>query len=185
MEGQSQMDEIACKLASRLFDRRLIQNQFRSTYVEAMIEPILAPNGWQYTGDEWAGWDFARGDDKLEVKQSAVHQTWSTDKPSAVSFDIAERAGFYTGPKWTAKRGRSAHVYVFAYHPVFGSDADHRVSDQWQFFVVQSSRLPSGQRKIGIGGIRRLAESIALAELSGAVENAIADEHNVATDSDE
>jgi hypothetical protein len=41
------MNEVALRLASKLFDQRIIQNQFRSTYVEAMIEPYLEPDGWR------------------------------------------------------------------------------------------------------------------------------------------
>jgi hypothetical protein len=70
------MNEIALRLAAKLFDQRLIQNQFRSAYIEAMIGPYLEPDGWRYVGDGWSGWDFERGDraeDRLEVKQSAAH----------------------------------------------------------------------------------------------------------------
>jgi hypothetical protein len=94
------MNEIVMRLAERLFDRKIIQNQFRSTYVEAMIEPHLTPDGWRYSADDWAGWDFERGDEKLEVKQSAAHQTWTRDKPTSPVFDIAERSGYFTGSTW-------------------------------------------------------------------------------------
>ncbi|MGH7051804.1 MAG: hypothetical protein ACREFV_04205 [Acetobacteraceae bacterium] len=33
------MNEIAIRLAARLFDLPLIQNQYRSAFVKAMIEP--------------------------------------------------------------------------------------------------------------------------------------------------
>jgi hypothetical protein len=35
------MNEIALRLASRIFDQRLIGNQYRSAFIEAMIEPYL------------------------------------------------------------------------------------------------------------------------------------------------
>jgi hypothetical protein len=55
----------------------LIGNQYRSAFIEAMIEPYLAPHGWTYKGDGWSGWDFERTDGcRLEVKQSAARQTW-------------------------------------------------------------------------------------------------------------
>jgi integrase len=55
------MDEIARRLAEKLFDQPLIQNQFGSAYVEAMIGPYLESDGWSYVGDGWSGWDFERG----------------------------------------------------------------------------------------------------------------------------
>jgi hypothetical protein len=91
------MNEVAIRLAARLFDQRLIQNQFRSTYIEAMIEPYLVPDGWSYVGDGWSGWDFERGKDRLEVKQSAAHQTWSEARniQTRGAFDIAARTGYF------------------------------------------------------------------------------------------
>ena len=63
------MNEIALRVASRNFDQRLIENQYRSAFVEAMIEPYLTPTGWRYVGDGWNGWDFERSDgSRLEVK---------------------------------------------------------------------------------------------------------------------
>ena len=53
--GEALDDEIALRLAAKLFDRRLIQNQYRSAYIEAMIEPYLEPDGWRYVGDDWRG----------------------------------------------------------------------------------------------------------------------------------
>ena len=70
------MNEIALRLASRLFDQPLIANQYRSAFIEAMIEPYLAPHGWRYVGDGWSGWNFEHQDGgRLELKQSAAQQT--------------------------------------------------------------------------------------------------------------
>jgi hypothetical protein len=69
------MNEIAARLAARLFDCRIIENQFRSAFIEAMIEPFLAQTGWRYVGGSWSGWDFERGGiERLEVKQSVQNQ---------------------------------------------------------------------------------------------------------------
>jgi hypothetical protein len=56
------MNEIAFRLAQRIFDQPIIQNQYRSAFVEAMIEPYLAGSGWRFLGDNWGGWDFERED---------------------------------------------------------------------------------------------------------------------------
>lgn len=71
------MNEIAEKLATRLFDQRVIQNDYRSAFVEAMLEPFLEPIGWEFKGANWNGWDFeSRTGEYLEVKQSSALQTW-------------------------------------------------------------------------------------------------------------
>lgn len=67
------MNEVALRLAARIFDQPLIANEYRSAFVEAMIEPFLGPFGWRYVGDGWSGWDFEHSSgSRLEVKQSAV-----------------------------------------------------------------------------------------------------------------
>lgn len=149
------MNEIAHRLAARLFDQPLIQNQYRSAFIEAMLEPYLARTGWRHVGDNWAGWDFQHDETKtrLEVKQSAAWQTWDPIKveqgrlPKAGPgiFDIAPRTGWFdeSGAAWTPEVGRLAHVYVFAWNGTFGSDADHRNPDQWEFFVVPTVALPA------------------------------------------
>jgi hypothetical protein len=80
------MNEIALRLAALLFDQQLIQNQFRSAFVEAMIEPYLARDGWQYCGGNWSGWDFQHElGTRLELKQSAAWQTWDPVKLKKVA----------------------------------------------------------------------------------------------------
>jgi hypothetical protein len=167
------MNEIALRLAAKLFDQRLIQNQFRSAFVEAMVEPYLEPDGWRYVGDGWSGWDFERGErpeERLEIKQSAAHQTWSEARSIKTRgiFDIAARTGYYSegGSKYAAIPGRYAGIYVFAWNPIFGTDTDHRNPSQWEFYVVLASALPDRQRTIGISKIKRLTEPVKIADLA-------------------
>ena len=162
------MNSTALTLARRLFDRRLIQNQFRSLFVEAMIEPVIEPGGWIYVGDNWNGWDFENRTEsstfRLEVKQSAKRQTWTSSRPrsSRAVFDIAERSGYFANgaASWTPSRGRSADIYLFCWHPIDDVDlVDHRSPDQWLFFPVANRRLPKGQKTIGLSGVRDLSRS--------------------------
>jgi hypothetical protein len=140
------MNEIAARLAARLFDCRIIANQFRSAFIEAMIEPFLAQTGWRYVGGSWSGWDFERGGiERLEVKQSAAHQTWSDDRrvETRGSFDLAPCTGYWfeNGSKWMASPGRDAQVYVFAWNDTYGPTADHRNPDQRNSFHRISGRF--------------------------------------------
>lgn len=151
------MHEIALRLAAKLFDKRLIENSFRSALVEEMIEPFLSAGRWRYVGDGWKGWDFQRLDGvKLEVKQSAAHQTWP-GPPSKGQFDIAPRTGFFEGTKFTANEGQLADIYVFAWNGVYGEKTDHRNQEQWEFYVVPASQLPKGQKTMALGGVKHLA----------------------------
>lgn len=173
------MNEIALRLASRIFDQPLIENSYRSAFIEAMIEPYLAPHGWRFVGDGWDGWDFERTDgSKLEVKQSAAHQTWSKkskDIPTRGSFDIAARKSSYSegGSKHNKVPGRNAQTYVFAWNPIYGPETDHRNPDQWEFYVVPAALLPDGQKTIVLSKIKRLAVPVKLEQLSDATQKVV------------
>ena len=169
------MNEIAQRLARRLFDQKLIGNEYRSAFIKAMIEPHLVPFGWRHVGDEWNGWDFQRGEDtRLEVKQSAAWQTWSkrTGKASPGTFDIAPRTGYWDsdGTTWIAAPGRHAQTYVLAWNGETGAAADHRDPAQWDFFVVAALRFGETQKTIALSRVRTLANPMPLSALAAAVE---------------
>jgi hypothetical protein len=169
------MNEIALRLASRIFDQKLIGNQYRSAFVEAMIEPYLDPYGWRYVGDSWGGWDFERTDGRrLELKQSAAQQAWSAPRnlQTRGSFDIAARTGYFYegGSKYEPIPGRCAQTYVFAWNGFVGDKADHRDPVQWVFYVVPVSLLPNRQKTISLSKIKKFAQPVALTELGAAVD---------------
>ncbi len=173
------MNEIAVRLAARLFDREVIQNQYRSEFIEEMISPLLAQDGWSHNGGNWAGWDFEHADGtRLEVKQSAAEQTWAPSgrKPSPRRFDVAARKGHYIGAAWTATAGRLAGLYVFAWNGHRQPLVDHRDPAQWTFFVVPAIELPRDRKSVTIiwlenwaGGDRRKVVGI------GGLQTSVAD----------
>ena len=74
--------EVVAKAADAAFGKPLVTNVLRAQLVEAMIALVLVPE-WHWCGADYAPCDFERADDlRLEVKQSAARQSWSTDKPS-------------------------------------------------------------------------------------------------------
>jgi hypothetical protein len=153
------MNEIVAMASAAAFGRRLIQNNLRSVIVEAMVAKALG-SAWRWSSADWAPYDFEGPKGiRLEVKQSAVQQTWSTptSKPSKPLYDIAARKGFFLqgpdGTLWTARVGRNADVYIFAHNEVVGEMADHRDPAQWRFYVVSADDLPT-TKTIGIAAIR-------------------------------
>jgi hypothetical protein len=128
---------------------------------------------WRWCSEDYSSWDFDRADGmRLEVKQSAVKQSWATETaaPSIASFDIAHRKGRWEGALWIEEPGRHAQLYVFAHHFVGTSDADHRDPAQWAFYVVPTGALPMTKR-IGIGAVRALADPCDFDGLRAAVES--------------
>jgi hypothetical protein len=164
-EKECSMDGIALRLAKKLFDQRLIQNQFRSAYVKEMIEPYLSLEGWRVVYGGASGWDFERGEDRIVVKQSAALQAWPEVRSVRTRgiFDIAVRED---GSGSEPIQGRRTQTYVFAWHPVCGDEADHRDSSQWEFYVISASALPDGQRTISLSKIRGLEDPAKLETLA-------------------
>ncbi len=175
--GAKEINEIALRLASRVFDQERIENQYRGAFIEAMIEPYLEPYGWRNVSDGWSGWDFEhRNGSRLEIKQSAAQQTWAfPERRTRGAFDIAPRKGYYTedGSKYVAVPGRSAHTYVFAWNDHYGPGTDHRDPAQWEFYVVATSSLPQEQRTISLSRVKTLAAPVTLPNL-GSTTNRVA-----------
>jgi hypothetical protein len=160
------------RLIEALIGKPLVSNAFRGSLVEAIIAEAIEPK-WRWCADGWGSFDFEGPNGiGLEIKQSAARQNWHTDtcKPCVPRFDIAERTGYWTDTsKWVDRPGRAAAIYIFAWHPLFDAAvADHREPEQWEFYVVPASALPS-QKSIGLGMVRTLAKSVCFAALLAAV----------------
>src|SRR5690606_35488651 len=114
-------DAVLAKASRAAFGAPLVSNILRGHVAEAVIALVLEPE-WTWCSADFAGWDFERADGfRLEVKQSASQQSWTSAKPSSPSFDIATRTGYWeNGATWVPRPGRQAHLYIFAYHAVSG-----------------------------------------------------------------
>lgn len=154
------------RLVERVFNQRLIINVDRGQYVECLIELALSElrPPWSLT-DTWAAWDLeqqAENGARIEIKQSAALQTWDTPNAGrAREFNIAPP--------------RPADLYVMAWHDETDPNiADHRLPEQWRFYVVPEHRLPPGQKSITLRPLSRLAEVCDFDELAETVERAMA-----------
>ncbi len=138
---------------------------------EEIIAMALSPS-WKHCSQDWSGWDFQHADgSRLEVKQSAVRQTWTApERVQSPRFDIAPRTGYYEGAVWIPQPGRQAHLYVFALHGVADDTADHRDAAQWRFHVLPTAKLPAG-KSISGNVLQELTPSLCWSELSDAVES--------------
>jgi hypothetical protein len=137
------------RLTRRIYGRPTIENAARGFYVEEMIALALEPE-WTLCSGDYAGWDFTdRRGIRIQVKQSAARQSWKQAKPFGGAFSIAPTKGYWLeGSTYVESPGRQAHIYVFAWHPVYDETVDHCDPDQWVFYVVASGDLPIGQKSI-------------------------------------
>ena len=138
-------------------------NIHRSDYAEAMVYLALRDSGWKRM-EPWELWDLQNDSGvKLEVKQGAAAQSWRGFPPSSPRFDIAPRDGF----------GRSAHIYVFAWHGEGYETADHRDPNEWEFYVVAEGDLPVKQKTIGLTKLRSLSTPCRIEHLATRVLHCI------------
>lgn len=171
---------VAERLVERVYDQPLIGNVERGQYVECMVELALSDlrPPWRLT-DTWTGWDLEQHETRarIEVKQSAALQTWTTTGRSVPSFKVAPRSGYYAdGAGGWVSTGvmRHADLYIMAWH---GEDdplvADHRQPDQWQFFVVPEHTLKVGQQRISLNPLSELRPACTYPELAERVASEI------------
>lgn len=167
-------------MSDAAFGKPLITNVQRGTVAEAIIAFALEPE-WTWCSADYASWDFERADGlRLEVKQSARKQSWNTgpDVRGRPSFDISPRQGRWEGDIWFDEPGRSANIYIFAYHGVADEHADHRDPGQWEFYVVPTSILPPDQQRIALGSVRRLTSPCTYPSLRDCVNDLAASIHS-------
>ena len=162
------------------YERPIMSNVDRAGFVECMVTTLLGPEwGLMWSlGDDWAPWDIehALSKARIEVKQSAARQPWHPTKVSSrrpPRFDIRPRRRWSpTECRWTGEPVRAAHLYIFCWHPDRRRQfADHRDPGAWEFIVVPTERLPTGQMTIGLRPVRELGESVRSHSLALAVEH--------------
>ena len=167
------------KTLIKRYDCPLMNNVYRSDWVECMVSAALGPD-WSLTwelGQHWAGWDLEhRSGARLEVKQSAAKQPWNqtvSSRSRSPRFDIAPRSGYWTegGGRWVEAPGRLADLYFFGWHPETRDGiADHRDPDQWVFYVVAERDLQEDQKSIGLTGLRSIGSECRISDLRSVVD---------------
>lgn len=170
----------ACELS---YGNRLVENSSRGLIAELIVKLAIGPH-WTHCSQDWRAWDFEHDSGaRLEVKQTALIQTWDSyappKKPRVPSFNIEPSTGHYVGSAWHKQPGRKADLYVFAFHGLTDpSVADHRDPAQWRFHVVPTSKLPEtktirlGSNRPGSVTVSSLSECLEWLQLSDAVEEA-------------
>lgn len=166
MEFNSQSEKLLNQIRDELFNQPVMSNLARPHYVERLIVHFLGA-GWKHVGSDWSGWDIENELTKarIEVKQSAARQTWGNradrlNKPTKPTFDIEERTGYYAegGSVWKALPGRPADLYIFGWHDAFLPEetVDHRNPNQWKFYLLPETQLPTEQKTIALSKLIKL-----------------------------
>ena len=142
---------------------------------------------WALCADDWGACDLKQVANlkavkrplRIQAKQSAARQSWhADDSPPPPSpqprprFSIAHKTGRWEGQTWIAEPSRNADLFIFGWHPVTDSSADHRDADQWLFYVVPEPALPP-QKSISLFALQRLASAVSCEGLGEAVRQCV------------
>lgn len=166
------------RVLERAYDRRIIGNVERRTYVDLMIELALERLRPRWRAVEaWHPWTLEQATTgmRIAVRQSAALPTWSSASSTSLpEFDIAPRNGYYVegGNRWVELQParRPADIYIAAYHAEANKRvADQRLPEQWKFYVAAGRDLPAGQKRIGLNRFKARAEECGYEELGRVV----------------
>lgn len=157
----------------------LLSNAFRGMLAEFIVGSALGCVDGDAVRREWDAYDFEANGIKVEVKSTALLQTWPQEKYSKPSFDIRKTTGWDARTnKWLpGPPRRHADVYVFC---LLTADDKATVNpmdlSQWEFYVVATRMLDElpEQRTINLASLstRFKLAPISYAELADAVMNA-------------
>lgn len=124
-----------------VFGRPLVMIVYRGVIAEAIVAAALSD--WEWCSSDYFEHDFIHPQGtRLEVKQTALKQTWETVGMPRPTWDIAARKAVWRDNKWMPAPGRNADIYVLCLHDVTDNTADHRDPGQWKFFAVRAAALP-------------------------------------------
>jgi hypothetical protein len=162
--------DLIARITSRLFGQPILTNVVRGEVVEEICLMALEPE-WRHAGGDYGAWDLEnpKTGSRIQIKQSAARQSWGISI-SAPTFSIAQKTGHYEGANWIAKPSRNADIFVFGWHPLMDDAADHRIVEQWQFYVVPETKLPP-QKSIRLSVLERLVEPCLWSELNAKIKS--------------
>lgn len=176
LRASAVVSKVVQKFTEQAVGHRLVNNVVRGLLIESIIALELEPE-WDWKGGNYSSWDFEhKSGARLEVKQSAAQQSWNlapSGKKSPARFDIAARTGRYEGQNFVKKPGRAAQLFLFAYHPIEGGQADHRDPLQWEFYVALERDLPQ-QKSIGLKRVRSISRGMRTDALLGSLSQMLA-----------
>lgn len=95
---------------------------------------------------------------RIEVKSAAYLQSWTTDFPSQIQFDIAKKLT-WDGATYASEAKRNCDLYVFCLFTALTCDVSILDLDYWEFYVLPTSVLNEkvpNQKGIALSSLLKL-----------------------------
>ena len=95
---------------------------------------------------------------RIEVKSAAYLQSWTTDFPSQIQYDIAPKLA-WDGHSYASEAKRNCDLFVFCLYTALTRDKSILDPDYWEFYVLPASvldaKIPT-QKKISLSSLLKL-----------------------------
>lgn len=120
----------------------LLNNTHRGVVAEFLVYSSL----YEITHDtemriDWLPFDLTSPSGRrIEVKSAAYLQSWTTDFPSQIRFNIAPKLA-WDGKSYATEAKRNNDLYVFCLFTALTRDIPILNLDYWEFYVLPTSIL--------------------------------------------
>lgn len=139
----------------------LLNNTQRGVMAEFLVYSSLHSNTPYKTQTRaiWMPFDvMSPSGRRIEVKSAAYLQSWTTDFPSQVRFDIAKKLA-WDGATYASEAKRNCDLYVFCLFTALTRDVSILDLDYWEFYVLPTSVLNEkvpNQKGIALSSLLKL-----------------------------
>lgn len=95
---------------------------------------------------------------RIEIKSAAYLQSWTTDFPSQIQYNIAPKLA-WDGHSYASEAKRNCDIFVFCLYTALTRDKSILDLDYWEFYVlptfVLDAKIPT-QKKISLSSLLKL-----------------------------
>lgn len=138
----------------------LLNNTYRGVMAEFLVYSSLnSITLHAQMRTDWLPFDVTSPSGRrIEVKSAAYLQSWTTDFPSQIRFDIAKKLA-WDGKNYSTEAKRNCDLYVFCLYTALTRDKSILNLDYWEFYVLPTSvlneRIPD-QKGIALSSLLKL-----------------------------
>lgn len=140
----------------------LLNNTYRGVMAEFLVYSSLnssvSPSDIQVRTN-WLPFDLTSPSGKrIEVKSAAYLQSWNTDFPSQIRYNISPKLA-WDGKSYASEAKRNCDLYVFCLYTALSRDKSILDLDNWEFYVLPASVLDAKiphQKTISLSSLIKL-----------------------------
>lgn len=138
----------------------LLNNTQRGVMAEFLVYSSLKPESHnRKMRVNWLPFDVTSPSGRrIEVKSAAYLQSWTTDFPAQIQYDIAPKLA-WDGKSYATEAKRNCDLFVFCLYTALTRDKFILDLDYWEFYVLPTSvlnnRVPN-QKTISLSSLLKL-----------------------------